>query len=129
MKVFCALMTMTGNSGPQLLDARQQVEGVFVRHHHVGDDEIALALLPSATASPRFRSERTSWPGARERLVEHGADRRVVVGDKNVSSGHGAVLTDPRAIAPFWVKVGNNTRNVVRLAAGYRIRRCRHGRR
>jgi NAD(P)H-hydrate repair Nnr-like enzyme with NAD(P)H-hydrate dehydratase domain len=29
--------------GPRLLDARQHVEGVFVRHHHVGDDEIALA--------------------------------------------------------------------------------------
>ena len=44
MNVFCALMTMTGRFGPQLLDARQQVEGVLVRHHHVGDDEVALAL-------------------------------------------------------------------------------------
>ena len=44
MKVFCALITMTGRSGRMLLDARQQVEAVLVRHHHVGDDEIALAV-------------------------------------------------------------------------------------
>ena len=42
---------------PHPLDARQEVEGVLVRHHDVGDDEIALALArPSARASRRWRS-------------------------------------------------------------------------
>ena len=27
-----------------LLDARDQIEAVFVRHDHIGDDEVALAL-------------------------------------------------------------------------------------
>ena len=30
--------------GPQLLDPWQKVERVLVGHHHVGDDEVALAL-------------------------------------------------------------------------------------
>jgi hypothetical protein len=30
--------------GPDLLDARDQLEGVFVRHDHVGDHHIAVAL-------------------------------------------------------------------------------------
>jgi hypothetical protein len=33
-----------GQVWPQLLDAGYQVEGVLVGHHHVGDDDIALAL-------------------------------------------------------------------------------------
>ena len=35
---------MTRSSGPHLLDARHQIEAVLVRHDHVGDDEIALAV-------------------------------------------------------------------------------------
>ncbi len=30
---------------PQLLDARQKFESVFVGHHHVGDDKVAFARL------------------------------------------------------------------------------------
>ncbi len=30
--------------GPQLLDARQEIEGVLVGHDHIGDDKVALAL-------------------------------------------------------------------------------------
>src|SRR6516162_4807940 len=41
MNVFCALMM-------HFLDARQQVEGILVRHHHVGDDEITVPLTDPA---------------------------------------------------------------------------------
>ena len=60
MKVFCALITMTGRFGPHPLDARQQVEGVLVGHHHVGDDEIALALLTQRHSVAALPVARTS---------------------------------------------------------------------
>ena len=88
MNVFCALMTMTGRFGPHLLDPRQQVERVFVRHHHVGDDEIALALADPAPQRRRVAGQPHLVAGARQRLIEHRADRGVVVGDEYATCGH-----------------------------------------
>ena len=33
---------------PQLLDARQQIERVLVRHHHIANDQVAVALAHPA---------------------------------------------------------------------------------
>ena len=49
---------------PQLLDARQQIEGVFVRHHHVGDDEIAVALTDPAPQRCGVTGRTDFVPGA-----------------------------------------------------------------
>ena len=76
--------------GPQLLDARQQVERVLVRHHHVGDDQIAVALAHPAPQRRGIAGRAHLVAGARQRLVEHRADRGVVVGDQYVSCGHGS---------------------------------------
>ena len=65
MKVFCALITMIGRSGRSLLDARQQVEGVLVRHHDVGDDEVALALADPAPQRRRVAGRAHLVAGAR----------------------------------------------------------------
>ena len=78
--------------GPQLLDPRQQIEGVLVRHHHVGDDEIAVALADPAPQRRGVAGRAHLVAGARQRLVEHGADRRIVVGDQNVSRWHGVLF-------------------------------------
>ena len=48
ISVDCALITTTRRSGRSALDARDQVEPVLVRHDHVGDDQVALALLHPA---------------------------------------------------------------------------------
>ena len=70
----------------RLLDARQHVEGVFVRHHHVGDDQIALARRDPAPQRGRIRGHANVMSRARQRLVEHGADRGIVVGDQDVAA-------------------------------------------
>ena len=67
--------------GPQLLDARHEVEPVLVGHHHVGDDEIAVAVrhpapqgrgvagacAPRGRAGPAPGSARCGWRGRRRR--------------------------------------------------------------
>ena len=70
--------------GPHPLDARQEVESVVVGHDDVGDDEIALARR-HPSPKPRDRSGRADFvAGARQRLIENGANPSVVVGDKNM---------------------------------------------
>ena len=88
MKVFCALITMTGQIRPHLLDPRQQIERVLVGHHHVGDDEIALALADPAPQRRRVSGQAHLISGARKSLVQNRADGGVVVGDKNATCGH-----------------------------------------
>src|SRR5262245_27988290 len=73
---------------PQLLDARQEVESVLVGHHDVGDDEVALPLTDPAPEGSGIAGRADFITCARQRLVEHGADCRIVVGNQNVSSGH-----------------------------------------
>ena len=70
--------------GPHPLDARQQLEGVVVGHHHVGDDEIALAGGDPAPQPGDGAGRAHLVAGARQRLIENRSDRRVVVGDENM---------------------------------------------
>jgi hypothetical protein len=74
--------------GPRLLDARQEIEGALVRQHHVGDDEIAVALADPAPERRDIAGRADLVTGARERLIEHGPDRRIIVGNENISRWH-----------------------------------------
>ena len=97
--------------GPQLLHARNEIEGVLVGHQHVGDDEIALALADPAPQRGRVAGGARRVAGAGQRLVEHGADRGVVVGDENIAFGHD-VLTVP-AVRASLSAIGISARNTV----------------
>jgi hypothetical protein len=69
---------------PHPFDARQEVKGVIVGHDDVGDHEIALARR-HPPPKPGNRSSRADLvAGARQRLIENGANPCVVVGDKNM---------------------------------------------
>ena len=89
--VFCAHITITGRSGPALRDRRQQVERVAVRHHHVGDDDVALALLDPAPERRGGAGRVDLAAGAGQGLRQHGADGAVVVGDED-GAFHGLAL-------------------------------------
>ena len=73
---------------PQFLDARQEVERIFVRHDNVGDDEIAFSLTDPTPQRRGIAGRAHFIACARKSLVEHGADCRVVVGNQYASSGH-----------------------------------------
>ena len=77
-----------GQIRPHLLDPRQQIERVLVGHHHVGDDQIALALADPAPQRRRVPGQPHLVSGARKSLVQNRADRRVIVGDKYATCGH-----------------------------------------
>ena len=96
-----------GQIGPQTLDARQKIEPALVRQHHVGNDEAALALRDPAPQARRRRRRAHVITRAAERLMQHRADRGVVIGDENGTSRH----TQPSLSA-----LGSNTRNTVRPA-------------
>ena len=73
---------------PRLFDPRQQIEGAFVGQQHVGDDEIAVALTDPAPQRGRVSGRADFITGARQRLIEHRPDRRIIIGDENASRGH-----------------------------------------
>jgi hypothetical protein len=75
--------------GTRFADARDQIEGVFVRHHHVGDDEVALALADPAPQRRGVAGRTHFIAGARQSLIEHSADRGVVVCNQYASRRHG----------------------------------------
>ena len=101
--------------GAQLLDARQEVECVLVRHHHVGDDEIAVPLADPAPERRRIAGQAHLVAGTRQRLIEHGADRRVVVGNQNASRRHlHPSQVPPPGSASSPVNLGISTRKTVR---------------
>lgn len=65
------------------LDARHEIQPVLVRHHDVGDDEVALAILDPAPERGGGGCGAHLVARASERLAEHGADGAVVVGDQD----------------------------------------------
>ncbi len=73
---------------PHLLDPRQQIERVLVGHHHIGDDQVALALAYPAPQRRRVSCQPHLISGARESLVQNRTDRRVIIGDKDATCGH-----------------------------------------
>ena len=85
--------------GTDALDARNQIEAVFVRQNDVGDDEVAVAGRNPAPEARRGSRRAHVIARAAERLVEHGADRRVVVADQDRSGGH---VSFPRSHRPPW---------------------------
>ena len=73
---------------PELLDPRNEIEGALVRHQHVGDDEVAVALTDPPPQCRRVARRARRVARARQRLVQNRADSSVVVGDQNVAFGH-----------------------------------------
>src|SRR5262249_27108502 len=101
--------------GPDLLDARQKIEGVLVRHHHVGDDEVTVALAHPSPQGRGVAGGAYFVSGSRQGLIEHGADRGIVVGNQDASRGHcqplQAVLC---GVLPPLANFGINKRKMVR---------------
>ena len=92
--------------GPDAADARDQIEAVLVRHHHVGDHQIALAVLHPAPQRRGVAGAAHLIARTAQRLGQHGADRTVVVGDQHGGRGHGSdslrlVLHDRQMQAEF----------------------------
>jgi len=83
--------------GADLLDARDEVEAVLIRHQHVGDHEVALAVGDPAPQRGRVPRRAHGISRAAERLVEHGPDGAIVVGHEN---GRGAHNGSPRSASP-----------------------------
>src|SRR4029079_3558445 len=100
--------------GPVLLDTRQQIERVLVRHDHVSDDEVPVALADPAPQGGGIASRTDLVSGARERLIEDGPDRGVVVGYQYASRGHVFPLqVAPPGSASLPVNLGISTRKIV----------------
>ncbi len=77
-----------GQIGPHLLDPRQQIEGIFIGHHHVGNDKVALALADPTPQSGGITSQAHLVSGAGQRLIQYRTDCGIVVGDQNATYGH-----------------------------------------
>ena len=102
----------------QLLDAGQEVEGVLVGHHHVGDDQIALPLSHPAPESRGVAGRADLISGPRQGLIQDGSDGGIVVGEENLSARHVSGLTNrPRGHRPARC-MGSKIRKVVRRGAG-----------
>ncbi len=93
--------------GTELADARDEVEPVLVRHHHVGDDQIALAVRDPAPQRRGVAGGAHLVAGAGQRLAQDRADGAVVVGDEKGVRTH---VTGP----PPSGCIGSITRNTVR---------------
>ena len=88
MNVFCALITMTGRSGRTRL-----MRGSRSKAFSSGITTSVMTRSPSPSLTQRqsvaaFEVEAHRVAGARQRLVEHGADGRVVVGDEDIAERH-----------------------------------------
>jgi len=59
ISVDCALITIIRSSGLIRLIRGHQVEPVFVRHHHVSDDQIAFPVLHPAPKRRGIAGTRT----------------------------------------------------------------------
>jgi hypothetical protein len=82
MNEFCALMTMIGRSG--LFHFGQQLEGIFVRHDDIGNDEIAFAQL---NPSPQYCRVSGRARG-RHSLTEDSPDGCIIISNEDIASDH-----------------------------------------
>ncbi len=78
-----------GQIGTHALDARNKIEAAFIRQHHVGDDQIALARRNPAPQAGRRAGRAHVATGAPQRLVQHRANGAVVVADQELSQPSG----------------------------------------
>ena len=88
MNVFCALMTMTGRSGRAFLMRGNRSKALSSGNTTSVMIEIAVALADPAPQRGGVAGRAHLVAGARQRLIEHGPDRRIVVGNENISRGH-----------------------------------------
>src|SRR5262249_58429804 len=72
----------------RLANAGDQIKSIFVRHDDVGDNQIAVALTDPSPQGCRVAGRPNLVAGAGKRLIEHRADRGIVVGNQNASSRH-----------------------------------------
>ena len=74
--------------GPELFDLGHDVEGVAVRHHDVGDQQFALAPAHPVPHRRHIAGGAHFVAGTGQCLVQHHADRRVVVRKQNSVATH-----------------------------------------
>ncbi len=106
---------------PDAADPRDQVEPVLVRHHHVGDHQIAIAVLHPLPQGGGVAGRAHAVTPAPQRLGQDRANGAVVVGDQDRRVTHR--MNSPRR--PPWVAQHGKPC----AGAGYPSRSCRHGRR
>ena len=76
---------------PGALDTRQHIEAVLIGHDHVGNHQIAFAVGDPAPQSGGVAGAAHHIAFPRKSLIDHGADRLIVIGDEDsVGSAHGA---------------------------------------
>ena len=112
MKVFCALITMTGRSGRVRL-----MRGRRSKTFSSGITTSVMTRSPSPSLTQRhsvaaFEVRAHRIAGPRQRLVEHGADRRVVVGDEDIAERHVTSVLMLMSAGPG--QAGISTRKTVR---------------
>ena len=69
--------------GPELLDLGHDVEGIAVRHRHVGDQQIAFAAAHPVPHGGEIAGRPHLVAGPRQRLVQHHADGGIIVGEQD----------------------------------------------
>ena len=69
--------------GPALLDARHQIQAIFVRHDNVGDHQIAVAVIDPAPQCSGMGRGFHVIAGTPQRLAEDGADGTVIIGNQD----------------------------------------------
>src|SRR5690606_744579 len=69
-----------------------EIKGILVRHHHIRYDEVALPLAYPAPERGGIAGCPHIISHPAKRLIEHGADRRIVIRKKNGSARHGPLL-------------------------------------
>src|SRR6185437_7354548 len=85
-----------------------EIETVFIRQHHIGDDETALARRDPPPQSRGGSRGAHVVARAAQCLIENRADRRVAIGNQDASRWH--YSSSPSAAA-----FGNKTRKIVFL--------------
>jgi hypothetical protein len=75
-------MTTIGRSG--LFHLRKQLEGIFIQHDDIGNDEIAFAQL---NPSPQYCRVSGRARG-RHSLTEESPDGRIIISNEDIASDH-----------------------------------------
>ncbi len=102
---------------PCLLDPWQEIEGVFIRHHDIGHDQVAVAGCYPAPEGCGIGGDAHIVSGTAERLVQHGANGCVVIRDEDRCARHPLVpfVIGVSSSAASPLDAGMRTRKVVRL--------------
>ena len=108
--------------GSEFLDARDKVEGAFVGHDDVGDDEVALPLADPTPERCGIARRPGRITGTREGLIEDGADGRVVVSDEYIAFAHVCLRLSPPCLRrPLALVLGHRHERAKNRVAGTRV--------